>query len=137
MKKDSVGNEPETLPNLTFWLLGEKLSHFMNLARLVLLESATSHQRSLEILQGYVIILSSCLWMTKPKAAGAFVEKMHVFPSKDKISPGMMEMVLKLPCGVKSAALILEFALSLSFMGVVCCNRWWNLKMERLTMGIC
>jgi phosphatidylinositol glycan class T len=60
---------------------------------------------------GYVIILSSCLWMTKPKAAGAFVEKMHVFPSKDKISPGMMEMVLKLPCGVKSAALILEFAL--------------------------
>jgi hypothetical protein len=37
------------------------------------------------------------------------VEKMHVFPSKDKISPGMMEMVLKLPCGVKSAALILEF----------------------------
>ncbi|KAL9382121.1 hypothetical protein Peur_025156 [Populus x canadensis] len=36
---------------------------------------------------------------------------MHVFPSKDKISPGMMEMVLKLPCGVKSAALILEFAL--------------------------
>ncbi|KAJ6860545.1 hypothetical protein NC651_036822 [Populus alba x Populus x berolinensis] len=26
-----------------------------------------------------------------------------------KISPGMMEMVLKLPCGVKSAALILEF----------------------------
>ncbi|KAL9343477.1 hypothetical protein Peur_063908 [Populus x canadensis] len=40
---------------------------------------------------------------------GAFVEKMHVFPSKDKISPAMMEMVLKLPCGVKSAALILEF----------------------------
>jgi phosphatidylinositol glycan class T len=42
-------------------------------------------------------------------SAGAFVEKMHVFPSKDKISPGMMEIVLKLPCGVKSAALILEF----------------------------
>jgi phosphatidylinositol glycan class T len=45
----------------------------------------------------------------QPKAVGAFVEKMHVFPSEDKISPGMMEMVLKLPCGVKSAALILEF----------------------------
>lgn len=43
------------------------------------------------------------------KAVGAFVEKIHVMPSKDKISPGMMEMVLKLPCGVKSAALTLDF----------------------------
>jgi phosphatidylinositol glycan class T len=43
------------------------------------------------------------------KAVGAFVEKIHVIPSKDKISPGMMEMVLKLPCGVKSAALTLDF----------------------------
>ncbi|KAJ6866644.1 hypothetical protein NC652_038021 [Populus alba x Populus x berolinensis] len=45
----------------------------------------------------------------QPKIVGAFMKKMHVFPSKDKISPGMMVMVLKLPCGVKSAALILEF----------------------------
>ncbi|KAF9669746.1 hypothetical protein SADUNF_Sadunf14G0139500 [Salix dunnii] len=43
------------------------------------------------------------------KAVGAFVEKIHVIPSKDKISPGMMEMVLKLPCGVKSAALTIDF----------------------------
>lgn len=43
------------------------------------------------------------------KAVGAFVEKIHVMPSKDKISPGMMEMILKLPCGVKSAALTLDF----------------------------
>ncbi|CAN1318396.1 GPI transamidase component PIG-T [Linum perenne] len=38
-----------------------------------------------------------------------FVEKVHVSPSKDKKSPGMMEMVLKLPCGVRSAALTLDF----------------------------
>uniref|UniRef100_A0A5B6ZL66 Putative GPI transamidase component PIG-T n=1 Tax=Davidia involucrata TaxID=16924 RepID=A0A5B6ZL66_DAVIN len=37
------------------------------------------------------------------------VEKMRVSPSEDKVSPGLMEMVLKLPCGVKSAALTLEF----------------------------
>lgn len=37
------------------------------------------------------------------------IEKIRVSPSEDKISPGVMEMVLKLPCGVKSAALTLEF----------------------------
>ncbi|CAL5427212.1 unnamed protein product [Camellia sinensis] len=37
------------------------------------------------------------------------IKKMRVSPSEDKVSPGVMEMVLKLPCGVKSAALTLEF----------------------------
>lgn len=37
------------------------------------------------------------------------IEKMHVSPSEDKVSPGVMEMILRLPCGVKTAALTLEF----------------------------
>ncbi|KAL0561668.1 hypothetical protein IC582_002108 [Cucumis melo] len=37
------------------------------------------------------------------------VEKMQVSPSKDKVSPGVMEMLLKFPCGLKSAALTIEF----------------------------
>ncbi|XP_050208192.1 uncharacterized protein LOC126657530 [Mercurialis annua] len=45
----------------------------------------------------------------QPKAVGDFIEKIHVLPSKDKISPGVMEMVLQFPCDVKSAALTLEF----------------------------
>ncbi|CAN0915372.1 GPI transamidase component PIG-T [Linum grandiflorum] len=40
---------------------------------------------------------------------GKFIEKVHVSPSVDKKSPGMMEMVLKLPCDVRSAALTLDF----------------------------
>lgn len=45
----------------------------------------------------------------QPKAVSDVIEKIHVSPSKDKVSPGMMEMVLKLPCRVKSAALTIEF----------------------------
>ncbi|KAJ8899370.1 hypothetical protein K2173_018344 [Erythroxylum novogranatense] len=45
----------------------------------------------------------------KPKATGDFMEKIHIVPSKDKISPGVMEMVLKFPCSIKSAAIKLEF----------------------------
>ncbi|XP_071937446.1 uncharacterized protein [Coffea arabica] len=37
------------------------------------------------------------------------VERMHVLPSEDKVSPGVMELTLKLPCGVRSAALTVEF----------------------------
>ncbi|KAI3461856.1 hypothetical protein Pfo_018519 [Paulownia fortunei] len=37
------------------------------------------------------------------------IEKIRVSPSEDKVSPGVMEMVLRLPCGVKTAALTLEF----------------------------
>ncbi|XP_054781736.1 uncharacterized protein LOC129288945 isoform X2 [Prosopis cineraria] len=38
-----------------------------------------------------------------------FVERMHVSPSEDKVSPGVMELVLKFPCDMKSAVLNLEF----------------------------
>ncbi|KAJ7961541.1 GPI transamidase component PIG-T [Quillaja saponaria] len=44
-----------------------------------------------------------------PQAVKDFVERIHVSPSEDKESPGVMELVLKLPCDVKSAALTLEF----------------------------
>ncbi|KAL3531101.1 hypothetical protein ACH5RR_010423 [Cinchona calisaya] len=37
------------------------------------------------------------------------VEKIRVSPSEDKGLPGVMEMTLRLPCGVRSAALTLEF----------------------------
>ncbi|KAI4304576.1 hypothetical protein MLD38_040064 [Melastoma candidum] len=36
-------------------------------------------------------------------------EKLRVLPSEDKVSPGVLELVLKLPCGFKSAALTVEF----------------------------
>lgn len=45
----------------------------------------------------------------QPKSLGDFVEKMHVSPSEDKVSPGVMEMILRLPCAVKSAALTIDF----------------------------
>lgn len=37
------------------------------------------------------------------------IEKIRISPSEDKVSPGLMEVVLGLPCSVKSAALTLEF----------------------------
>ncbi|OWM62777.1 hypothetical protein CDL15_Pgr020071 [Punica granatum] len=43
------------------------------------------------------------------KAVPDVIEKIRVSPSEDKVLPGVMEMVLKLPCGVKSAAMTLEF----------------------------
>ncbi|KAJ0110944.1 hypothetical protein Patl1_01578 [Pistacia atlantica] len=43
------------------------------------------------------------------RAMADVVKKIHVSPSKDKLSPGVMEMILKLPCGVQSAALTIEF----------------------------
>ncbi|KAL1340967.1 hypothetical protein HN51_027474 [Arachis hypogaea] len=45
----------------------------------------------------------------KPQILTDFVERMHVSPSEDKVSPGLMELVLKLPCEVKSAVLNIEF----------------------------
>lgn len=45
----------------------------------------------------------------QPQVVTNVVEKMHVSPSEDKVSPGVMELVLKFPCAVKSAALTLEF----------------------------
>ncbi|KAM1634783.1 hypothetical protein ACFXTN_011670 [Malus domestica] len=43
------------------------------------------------------------------QAVSDIVEKMRVSPSVDKVSPGLMEMVLKFPCGMKSAAITLDF----------------------------
>lgn len=37
------------------------------------------------------------------------IEKVLVSPSEDKVSPGMMEMILRLPCSVNTASLTLEF----------------------------
>ncbi|KAL4571902.1 hypothetical protein LXL04_018669 [Taraxacum kok-saghyz] len=37
------------------------------------------------------------------------IEKLSVSPSEDKVSPGVMEMSLSLPCDLKSASLTLEF----------------------------
>ncbi|XP_010271693.1 PREDICTED: GPI transamidase component PIG-T [Nelumbo nucifera] len=37
------------------------------------------------------------------------LEKIHVSPSEDKVSPGLMEMVLRFPCSMKSATLTIEF----------------------------
>ncbi|KAI6705117.1 hypothetical protein NL676_008079 [Syzygium grande] len=45
----------------------------------------------------------------KPIAVSDIIEKIHVSPSEDKVSPGVLEMILKLPCGVDSAAFTLEF----------------------------
>lgn len=52
----------------------------------------------------------------KPKAVTDAIEKIRISPSEDKVSPGVMEMVLKLPCGVKSAAITLEFDKVRSFI---------------------
>ncbi|KAM5563060.1 hypothetical protein ABKV19_017981 [Rosa sericea] len=45
----------------------------------------------------------------EPQAVSDVVEKMRVSPSVDKLSPGVMEMLLKFPCGMKSAAITLDF----------------------------
>ncbi|KAI3742048.1 hypothetical protein L1987_59727 [Smallanthus sonchifolius] len=43
------------------------------------------------------------------QSLGDIIEKMNVSPSKDKVSPGVMEIILRLPCDMKSASLTLEF----------------------------
>ncbi|PWA60790.1 GPI transamidase component PIG-T [Artemisia annua] len=43
------------------------------------------------------------------QSVGETVEKLHVSPSEDKVSPGVMEMILRLPCDMKSAFITLEF----------------------------
>lgn len=45
----------------------------------------------------------------KPQSVTDFIERMRISPSEDKVSPGVMEMALKLPCCVKSVTLTLEF----------------------------
>nr|GMD64243.1 GPI transamidase component PIG-T [Ipomoea batatas] len=43
------------------------------------------------------------------KSTADIVEKMRVSPSEDKVSPGLMEITLRLACDVNSATLTLEF----------------------------
>ncbi|XP_019465258.1 PREDICTED: GPI transamidase component PIG-T isoform X1 [Lupinus angustifolius] len=45
----------------------------------------------------------------KPQAVTDFVERMRVSPSEDKVSPGLMELILKFPCEAKSAVLNIDF----------------------------
>ncbi|KAI5422888.1 uncharacterized protein LOC127076516 isoform X1 [Lathyrus oleraceus] len=45
----------------------------------------------------------------KPQAATDFIERMSVSPSEDKVSTGVMELVLRFPCEIKSAILNIEF----------------------------
>lgn len=45
----------------------------------------------------------------RPQVVTDFVERMHVSPSEDKVSPGVMELVLRFPCEMKSAVLNIEF----------------------------
>ncbi|KAK1620700.1 hypothetical protein QYE76_026217 [Lolium multiflorum] len=43
------------------------------------------------------------------KAISEVLEMIHVTPSEDKLSPGTLEMLLRFPCGMQSATLILDF----------------------------
>ncbi|KAJ6797137.1 GPI transamidase component PIG-T [Iris pallida] len=45
----------------------------------------------------------------KPQIISEVVEKILVSPSEDKVSPGSIEMMLRVPCRMQSAALILDF----------------------------
>jgi len=56
----------------------------------------------------------------KPQAVTDFVEKMSVSPSEDKVSSGMMELILRFPCEIKSAVLNIEF-------DKVCSNFYFHL----------
>lgn len=44
-----------------------------------------------------------------PQSSRDTIEKMRVSPSEDKVSPGVMELILRLPCDMKVASLTLEF----------------------------
>ncbi|KAH6803540.1 GPI transamidase component Gpi16 subunit family protein [Perilla frutescens var. frutescens] len=45
----------------------------------------------------------------EPQSSTENIEKILVSPSEDKVSPGVMEVILRLPCSVNTAALTLEF----------------------------
>ncbi|XP_047938954.1 GPI transamidase component PIG-T-like [Salvia hispanica] len=45
----------------------------------------------------------------KPQSSMENIEKILVSPSEDKVSTGVMELILRLPCSVHTAALTLEF----------------------------
>ncbi|XP_020169167.1 uncharacterized protein [Aegilops tauschii subsp. strangulata] len=43
------------------------------------------------------------------KAVSEVLDMIHVTPSEDKLSPGTLEMLLRFPCGMQSATLMLDF----------------------------
>lgn len=45
----------------------------------------------------------------KPQTLSDVIEKIHISPSEDKVSPGTLEMMLRFPCSMQSAALVLDF----------------------------
>ncbi|XP_047334676.1 GPI transamidase component PIG-T [Impatiens glandulifera] len=45
----------------------------------------------------------------QPVSLKDIVKKMHVSPSQDKVSPGIMELTIDLPCNLTSAALSVDF----------------------------
>jgi GPI-anchor transamidase subunit T len=45
----------------------------------------------------------------KPQVVTDFIDKMSVSPSEDKVSSGVMELILRFPCEIKSAVLNIEF----------------------------
>ena len=45
----------------------------------------------------------------KPQIVSSVIEKIRVSPSEDKVSPGTLEMKLRFPCNMQSAALVLDF----------------------------
>lgn len=45
----------------------------------------------------------------EPQSSTENIEKILVSPSEDKVSTGVLEMILRLPCSVNTAALTLEF----------------------------
>ena len=66
----------------------------------------------LQIVPWYVKVYYHTLQLVvdeRPQALTDFVERMRVSPSEDKVSPGVMEMVLQFPCEMKSAVLSIVF----------------------------
>ncbi|KOM58316.1 hypothetical protein LR48_Vigan11g135000 [Vigna angularis] len=65
--------------------------------------------KSTEMTQGLVTNNIEERFDERPRVLTDFVERMRVSPSEDKVSPGMMELVLQFPCEMKSAVLRIEF----------------------------
>lgn len=66
----------------------------------------------LQIVPWYVKVYYHTLQLLvdeRPQVLTDFVERMRVSPSEDKVSPGVMELVLQFPCEMKSAVLSIEF----------------------------
>ncbi|KAH1217332.1 GPI transamidase component PIG-T [Glycine max] len=66
----------------------------------------------LQIVPWYVKVYYHTLQLVvdeRLQALTDFVERMHVSPSEDKVSPWVMEMILQFPCEMKSAVLSIVF----------------------------